>query len=39
MFLSLLLSWLARRPAFSWSPSLDLSDNEVYSTLLPGGQV
>ena len=39
MLLSLFLSWLSRRPSFSWSPSLNLSDNEVYSTLLPGGQV
>jgi hypothetical protein len=38
MFISLILSVLARRKAFVWSPALDLSDREVYSTLLPGTQ-
>ena len=36
MLLSLLLSYFNRRPAFSWSPAVDLSDNVVRSTLLPG---
>ena len=41
MILSFILSLLSRRgsPAtrpFSWSPALDLTDNEIYSTLLPG---
>lgn len=38
MFISLLLSFLSRREAFRWSPALDLSNHEVYSTLLPGTQ-
>ncbi len=38
MFVSLILSFLARRAAFAWSPSVDLSDNEVRSTLLAGAQ-
>lgn len=36
MFVSLILSLLARKHAFVWRPSLDLTDHEVYSTLLPG---
>lgn len=39
MLVSLVLSWLARQPRFTWSPALDLSNNEVRSTLLPGGQI
>lgn len=39
MLISMLLSFLSRRSAFVWSPALDLSDNAVRSTLLPGGQV
>ena len=38
MILSFVLSLLARKPAFSWMPELDLSDNEVRSTLIPGVQ-
>lgn len=38
MILSFVLSLLARKPAFSWVPALDLSDNEVRSTLIPGVQ-
>ena len=38
MFLSFILSRLSRRPAFTWRPSLDLSDNTIYSTLIPGTQ-
>ncbi len=38
MFLSFILSFLARKSAFSWSPSLDLTDTSVYSNLLPGTQ-
>ena len=38
MFLALVLSYLNRRARFSWSPSLDLKDHAIYSTLLPGAQ-
>lgn len=38
VFMSLLLSFLARRKAFRWSPALDLSDRAVYSALIPGTQ-
>lgn len=38
MFLSLLLSRLARKPRFLWSPALDLDDHAIYSTLIPGTQ-
>lgn len=38
MILSYILSLLSRKPAFSWKPALDLSDNGVRSTLIPGGQ-
>ena len=38
MFISFMLSFLARRNAFSWSPALGLTDPVVYSTLLPGTQ-
>jgi hypothetical protein len=36
MILSFILSLLARKPAFSWMPALDLSNNEVRSALMPG---
>jgi hypothetical protein len=36
MILSFLLSRLGRSARFAWSPALDLSDHEIYSTLLPG---
>lgn len=35
MFVSLILSYLDRRPAFRWSPALDLRDNAIRSLLLP----
>jgi len=38
MILSYLLAFLARKPAFSWMPALDLSNNEVRSALIPGTQ-
>ncbi len=38
MILSYVLALLARKPAFSWTPSLDLSNNEVRSALIPGVQ-
>lgn len=38
MIISYILSLLARKPAFSWSPALDLSDNKVRSALMPGAQ-
>jgi hypothetical protein len=38
MILSYILAYLARKPAFSWMPSLDLSNNEVRSALIPGTQ-
>ena len=38
VLMSLLLSFLSRRNAFRWSPSLDLSDNAVFSALIPGTQ-
>ena len=38
MFLSIILSLMSRQKAFLWAPSLDLSDNEVRSTLIPGTQ-
>lgn len=37
MFVSFILSILARHKAFSWKPDVDLSDNAIYSTLLPFG--
>jgi hypothetical protein len=36
MILAFILSCLDRSPRFVWSPALDLSDYEVYSTLIPG---
>jgi hypothetical protein len=36
MLVSFILSLVSRRRGFSWSPSLDLRDNQLYSTLLPG---
>jgi hypothetical protein len=38
MFLSLILSHFHRRASFVWSPSLDLRDHAIYSTLIPGAQ-
>ena len=38
MILSYVLALLARKPAFAWRPALDLSDNGVRSTLIPGAQ-
>ncbi len=38
MFLSYILALMARRPAFSWQPALDLSDNSVRSQLIAGAQ-
>ena len=38
MILSYILALLARKPAFSWMPALDLSDNGVRSALMPGAQ-
>ena len=38
MILSFVLARLARKPAFAWLPALDLSNNEVRSTLMPGAQ-
>ena len=38
MILSFILALLARETAFSWTPSLDLSDNEIRSALIPGVQ-
>lgn len=38
MILSFILSRLARRSGFSWSPALDLSNDRLYMTLLPGAQ-
>lgn len=38
MIISFVLSRLSRRSGFVWSPSLDLSDHGIYSTLLPGAQ-
>ena len=35
MFLTFVLSFLSRKRAFTWRPSLDLSDNAIRSTLLP----
>jgi hypothetical protein len=35
MILSFILSRLGRSRRFVWSPALDLSDHEVYSTLIP----
>jgi hypothetical protein len=35
MFLTFLLSRFSRMPRFVWTPALDLSDHEVYSTLIP----
>jgi hypothetical protein len=36
MILSFILSRLRRSPRFVWSPALDFSDHEVYSTLIFG---
>ena len=36
MILTFILSYLQRAPAFAWSPALNLEDNAIYSTLLPG---
>jgi hypothetical protein len=38
MFLSFVLSRLGRARPFVWSPSLDLRDHAIRSTLLPGAQ-
>jgi hypothetical protein len=38
MLLSFLLSRLSRSPRFVWTPSLDLSDRVVFSTLIAGTQ-
>jgi hypothetical protein len=38
MLLSFLLSRLKRSRRFVWSPSLDLEDRAIYSTLLPRAQ-
>ena len=38
MFLALILSRFNRSARFSWSPSLNLEDRSIYSTLLPGAQ-
>jgi hypothetical protein len=38
MLLPLFLAWLNRASPFVWTPSLDLSDHTIYSTLLPGTQ-
>jgi len=38
MFLSLILSRLNRSARFFWSPALNLEDNAIYSTLIPGAQ-
>jgi hypothetical protein len=35
MIFSFILSRLSRSTRFVWSPALDLSDREVYSTLIP----
>ncbi len=38
MFLSLILSLIARSDRFNWSPSLDLRDHAIRSTLMAGAQ-
>lgn len=38
MFLSFLLARINRSARFVWSPSLDLRDRTVLSTLIPGAQ-
>ncbi len=38
MFVSFLLSLFKPSRSFAWSPALDLADNEIRSTLLPGAQ-
>ena len=38
MILSYVLAFLARKPAFSWTPALDLSNSEIRSALIPGAQ-
>lgn len=38
MFLSFILSLMARHAAFSWQPELDLADSEIFSTLLPSSR-
>ena len=38
MILSYVLALLTRKPAFSWSPALDLSNNEIRSALMAGAQ-
>ncbi len=38
MLVTFVLSLFNRTPAFAWSPALDLSDNQVISTLIPGTQ-
>lgn len=35
MILTFLFSFFSRPVRFVWSPSLDLSDNHILSTLLP----
>jgi len=38
MFMTFLLSFLARRTGYAWTPALDFEDGQLYSTLLPGAQ-
>jgi hypothetical protein len=38
MFLTFILSRFHRSARFAWSPSLDLKDRVVLSTLIPGAQ-
>lgn len=38
MLVSLLLSLLNRSSAFAWTPALDLTDNGIRTTLMPGAQ-
>jgi hypothetical protein len=38
MFLTFILSYFNRSARFAWSPSLDLKDHVVFSTLIPGAQ-
>jgi hypothetical protein len=38
MLVSLILKFFKQSSRFVWSPSLDLRDHAVYSTLIPGAQ-
>jgi hypothetical protein len=38
MLISLILAHLKRKNQFSWSPSLNFDDREVFSALIPGAQ-